>query len=270
MPLKGLHRGRVQREPGTLTGHCWPLWWDRASVTPARVAQEPGGGWSGYVCGKRYLNPGRFHRHLRPLAELGGEASPLRSAPCISDVFILEAPRLPGGASGARGGPGGWEGFSGSRGPRGGGCERWHTGESEEEVSALFCSKVGVGVMGDGSGGGAGAVSRRDMERGREASEGKRRGVEGRVGGWWVGRQGGRKKGSGCIQAGWGLDAGQLAAASAGLPAPPGELALHCDRKRGQGRAPEGWGRVCSPSLPCQCNARALNTDHVMPSYPSY
>lgn len=64
--------------------------------------------------------------------------------------------------------------------------------------------------------------------------------------GEWEGRRAGRK-GAAVSSAGWGLDAGQLAADSAGLPAPPGELTLHWDRKRGQGRAPGGWGRVCAP-----------------------
>ena len=97
-------------------------------------------------------------------------------------MFILEAPRLPGGASGARGGPGGWEG---SRGPgaQEEGAASADTLESLRRRFPLYSApEVVVGVTGHGSGGGAGAVSRRDTERRREASEGKRRGVEGRVG----------------------------------------------------------------------------------------
>ena len=60
------------------------------------------------------------------------------------------------------------------------------------------------------------------------------------------GREAGRK-GAAVSRAGWGLDAGQLAAASAGLPAPPGELALHCDRKRGQERAPGVGAGLLAP-----------------------
>lgn len=64
--------------------------------------------------------------------------------------------------------------------------------------------------------------------------------------GEWEGREAGRK-GAAVSRAGWGLDSGQLAAASAGLPAPPGELALHCDRKRGQERAPGVGAGLLAP-----------------------
>lgn len=80
------------------------------------------------------------------------------------------------------------------------------------------------------------------------------------------GKGGGRRKGAAVSRVGWGLDAGWRRQCRAASPSLGG---WHCiGTGRVAGRHP-GVGAGLSPSLPCQCNARALNTDRVIPSYPS-
>ena len=70
-----------------------------------------------------------------------------------------------------------------------------------------------------------------------------------------MGREGAGRKGAAVSRAGWGLDVGQPAAASAAAASPSGALALHRDGKRGQGRAPGAGGRA---PLTRVCLARVM------------
>lgn len=105
------------------------------------------------------------------------------------------------------------------------------------------------------------------MSRGTRGDAGKPLKEEGEAwtealgAGEWAGSGAGRK-GAAISRAGWGLDVGQPAAASAAAASPSWGTGTASQQEERAGHGTRGVG-LRSPCLPCQCKARVLSADHV-------
>lgn len=135
----------------------------------------------------------------------------------------------------------------------------------EEEASVLFFSS---------------GLERSLEETQREAGKSLKKGEEWRVGvgaGEW--EWGGRKKASEWLLLGWGrdgsglgLDAGQQAAASTAAASPSWGAGTALRIAAGRESREMCWAGQCvsaHPAPPCQGHAHVLNTDQMLPLYPS-